>query len=477
MNDCCETTRGGNGTAYDLAVIGAGSAGFAAAIEAAERGARVALIGAGTIGGTCVNVGCVPSKMLIRAMETVHQAEAASRFAGLSGTGGITDWAALIAQKDGLVAKLRASKYSDLLSAYDGIAYVAGRARLTDGGVTVDGRMVAAPKVVLATGSSLRLPSLAGLDAVPYLTSTTAMELTALPESMIVLGGGPVGCELGQMFARAGVRVTLVCRSGLLAGGEPEIAAALADCLRGEGMDVRCRVACRAVRHGADGVGLTLEAGGEVSEITAAALLVATGRSPNSAGMGLAEAGVKLAPGGAVVVDAFMRTANRSVYAAGDVTERDMHVYMAAYGGRIAAANALGGDARRYDAAAMPAVTFTDPQAAAVGMTEAAARSAGLDPMTAVLPLAALPRAVAAHDTRGLIKLVAERASGRLLGAHLLAPEAGDAVQTAAMAIKAGMTAAELAATVFPYLTTVEGLKLAAQTFDKDVAMLSCCAG
>ena len=189
------------------------------------------------------------------------------------------------------------------------------------------------------------------------------------------------------------------------------------------------------------------------------------------------EMGVELMRNGGIKVDDRMRTTRKGVYAAGDVTGRDMFVYMAAYGAKIAAENALNGDNRRYDNAVMPEVVFTDPQVATVGLTEAAAKAQGLAVRTSVLSLAYVPRALAARDTRGLIKLVAEAKTKRLLGAHILAPEGADTIQTAALAIKHGMTAHELGAMVFPYLTTVEGLKLAAQTFDKDVAKLSCCAG
>jgi mercuric reductase len=193
--------------------------------------------------------------------------------------------------------------------------------------------------------------------------------------------------------------------------------------------------------------------------------------------LGLEEAGVALTPAGGVDVDDRMRTSKIGVYAAGDVTGRDMFVYMAAYGAKLAAENALDGDGRCYDASVVPEVVFTDPQAARVGLTEAAARGRGLEVETSVLPLGSVPRALAARDTRGLIKLVAEMGTRRLLGAHILAPEGGECIQTAALAIKQGLTVTELGEMIFPYLTTVEGLKLAAQAFDKDVSMLSCCAG
>jgi mercuric reductase len=211
--------------------------------------------------------------------------------------------------------------------------------------------------------------------------------------------------------------------------------------------------------------------------LEAEAVLAATGRRPNTDGLGLADVNVTLGNGGGVQVDDHLRISNATIYAAGDVTGRHQFVYMAAYGAKLAALNALNGDAHRYDATAMPMVTLTDPQVASVGLTEAAARAAGHEVKSSVLPLNAVPRALAARDVRGLIKLVADRATDRLLGAHILAPEGADSIQTAALAIKRGMTTRELGETIFPYLTTVEGLKLVALSFGKDVTRLFCCAG
>ena len=463
-------------TAYDLAVLGAGSAGFSAAITAAEQGARVALIGHGTIGGTCVNVGCVPSKTLIRAAEEVHNAQALSRFAGLQGRAEVEGWSQLVAQKDDLVSSLRSAKYIDVLPAYDGVSYLQGPAKLAPGGVVVDGNLLAAGKTIIATGASADMPDIAGIEDIEVLTSTTALELEVLPKSMLVVGGGYIGVELAQMFARLGVAVTLVCRTRLLPEAEPEISTALAGIFRGEGLEVCEGVAYRRFDRRKSGAALSFEQDGKEYTIEAHSVLAATGRRPNTAGLGLAAQGIETHAAGGIVVDDRLRTARPDVYAVGDVTGRDMFVYMAAYGGRIAAENALNGNNQVYDAAAMPAVTFCDPQAASVGLSEAAARAKGLDVVTSLLPLEHVPRALAARDTRGLIKLVALR-GGALIGAHMLAAGAGDAIQTAALAIKHGMTPAELGQTIFPYLTMVEGLKLAAQTFDKDVAKLSCCAG
>lgn len=476
-HDCCTGASNGN-SRYDLVVVGAGSAGFSAAITAAEQGAQVALVGHGTIGGTCVNIGCVPSKTLIRAAEAVHHAKAASRFAGIEGGARVADWRALIAQKDALIAALRQAKYVDLLPAYNTVAYHEGHARLVEGGVELGGRHLASERVIITTGARPALPAIPGIAEVSPLDSTAALALAELPRSMIVLGGGYVGAELAQAFARAGVTVTLVFRSRLLPEAEPEIGAALAGYLADEGITIVGGVAYDSVRRTeAGGVALTVVRGGRPETITAERILAATGRTPNTEQLGLAEAGVAQAPTGAILVDDRMRTTRAGVYAAGDVTGRDEFVYMAAYGAKLAARNALNGDGLRYDNSAMPAVVFTDPQVASVGLTEAQARAAGNDVRTSVLSLDNVPRALAARDTRGLIKLVADGRMRRLLGAHILAPEGADSIQTAAMAIRGGLTIDDLAETIFPYLTTVEGLKLAAQAFDRDVKTLSCCAG
>ena len=468
---------GRNGGAYDLAVIGAGSAGFSAAITAADQGAQVALIGSGTIGGTCVNVGCVPSKTLIRAAETLHNARVAARFAGITAEAGLTDWRRTIRQKDTLVSELRRAKYVDLLPAYNGIAYYDGPARLIDSGVEVNGTRIPAGKIIIATGARPAVPAIPGIEAVPYLTSTTALDLEELPRSLLVIGGGYIGAELAQMFARAGTKVTLVCRSRLLPQAEPEISTALTGYFEDEGITVVSGIAYRAVKKTDDGVSLTVTRDGQDVAIDADQVLATTGRTTNIEGLGLPEHGIAVSVEGSIVVDDRMRTTKADVYAVGDVTGRDQFVYMAAYGAKLAAKNALNGDSLRYDNSAMPAVVFTDPQVASVGLTEAAARTAGHAVRVSTIGLDQVPRALAARDTRGLIKLVADAAGGRLLGAHILAPEGADSIQTAALAIRQGLTVDDLADTIFPYLTTVEGLKLAALSFSKDVAKLSCCAG
>lgn len=474
MSDCCVPNPDKH---YDLAVIGAGSAGFAAAIAAADKGASVALIGHGTIGGTCVNIGCVPSKTLIRAAEALHGVSAMSRFAGLSGTASAPDWGALVTAKDELVSTMRQEKYASLLPGYETIDYIEGKARLLGPeAVEVDGARVAIGKVVVATGARPAVPDIPGIADVQYLTSTTALELKVLPRSLLIVGAGYIGCELAQMFARMGVAVTLVARTRLLPRAEPEVAEALTGYLRAEGIAIYADLAYQRIEGTDAGVALSVINDGVPEVLAAEQVLIATGRQPNTEDLGLEEARVLLASAGGIAVDQKMRTSRPGIYAAGDVTGRDQFVYMAAYGAKVAALNALNGDGLDYDSTTMPWVTFTDPQVAGVGLTEAAAKARGHRTKTSVVSLDLVARARAARDTRGLIKLVVDTTTDRLLGAQILAPEGADSIQTMALALKFGMTSTALAETIFPYLTTVEGLKLAALGFSKDVARLSCCA-
>src|SRR6266542_250788 len=367
---------------YDLAIIGSGGAAFAAAIAARRKDRRVVMVERGRIGGTCVNAGCVPSKALLAAAQARHvAAEAGQRFPGISSTAGPVHPVALLVGKQALVEQLQAHKYIDLAAAY-GWEVVAGQARFIpdpgDGGGPalqvdqVDGgtRRIQAAYYLVATGSAPLAPPIPGLEEVGYLTSTTAMELTELPGSLLLVGGNAVGREL------------------------------------------------RAER-----------------------LLVATGRRPVTDGLGLEAVGVKVGERGQVVVDEQLRTHNSRIWAAGDVTGASQFVYVAA-----------------------------------AGLTDAQVAQEGIACTCRVLPLTQVPRALVDRDTRGLVKLVAERTSGRVLGVTMVADGAGDAILAAVYAVKLGMTVSELADTWAPYLTIGEGLRLAAQAFTRDVTKLSCCA-
>lgn len=461
-----------------VAVIGSGSAAFAGAIRAAEEGARVTMIEAGVLGGTCVNVGCVPSKIAIRAAHIAHLV-GNHPFDGISRAEPALDRAKLVAQQQARVEELRQAKYQSILDTNRNITLVRGKARFADAGALVitryDGaeQRLAADRILIATGATPAVPPIPGLKDTPYWTSSEALVAERVPEHLIVLGGSVVGLELGQAFRRLGARVTVIeLLPRLLPHEDAAIGETLKTLLEQEGMRILTGAQTEAIRHHRGKFQVDL--GGETLE--GDALLVATGRRPNTDALDLTAAGVKTERNGAIVIDDHLRTSAEHIYAAGDCTNLPQFVYVAAAAGTRAAINMLGGDAR-LDLSAMPAVVFTDPQVATVGLTEAQATEQGLAVESRTLTLDNVPRALANFDTRGFIKLVAEAGNHRLIGVQAVAPEAGEVIQTAAIALRAGMTVQELADQLFPYLTMVEGLKLAAQTFAKDVKQLSCCAG
>lgn len=480
MNDKQHVTIPIEGETYggvDLLIVGGGSAAFAAAIRASELGKSAAIVERGALGGTCVNVGCVPSKTLIRAAEAHHRATHHG-FDGVRARAEPVDFRAVIEQKRSLVRELAQAKYWDVLAAYPDIALLRGEARIdTEGRVWVDGLHVPANNVLLATGSRPAVPNIPGLVDAGYLTSTEAMELHELPRRVAVLGGGYVGLELGQTFARFGSKVTVIARSRLLGREEPSIGEALTGYLREEGIEVLTGAKVTEVKKvGAEIHTLVSHADG-TKVVVADRLLVATGRIANTEALGLAEAGIETRPAGTIVVDDRLQTSRPGFFAAGDVIGEPAFVYVAAYAGRLAASHALSPtEAAAYDTSVVPAVTFTDPQVASVGLTEAGAATQGLDAIVTTLSMASVPRAIAARDIRGHIKLVADRKTRKLLGAHILAPEAGDLIEQAVMAMRFDIDVDQLASLMQPYLTNSEAIKLACQTFDKDVAKLSCCA-
>lgn len=466
----------GSGDDYDLLIIGSGSAAFAAAIKARDLGARVGMIERSTIGGTCVNIGCVPSKALLRAAESYWRA-GHSPFAGLETSAGTVNLPALIEQKQGLVEVLRKEKYADLVDLYD-IEFIEGDAKFVDENtVDIGGRQLKAFRFLIATGAEPWVPPIEGLDEVDYLTSTEALELEEVPAEMIVVGANAIGLELGQLFIHLGAKVTFVETLDRIAPfEEPEISEILHEYLESQGASIR--TGAMATKAGTDSgrVWLDIETNGTTTRLETDQLLMATGRRARTSGLNLENVGVDTDPRGHVIVGDDLQTSNQKIFAAGDVTAHPQFVYVAARGGNIAAENALRGTGPKIDFKTMPRVTFTSPTIASVGLTEEQAREAGLPVITSVLPLEAVPRALVDLETHGLIKLVADESNGLLLGAHILADGAGDVIQAAIMALKYRATIDEIADTYHSYLTMAEGFKLAAQSFGKDVKHLSCCA-
>lgn len=462
---------------YNLAIIGSGAAAFAAAIAATELGARVVMVEQGTVGGTCVNVGCVPSKALLRAAEVYYQA-GHHPFAGIETSAGNVDLRTLVSQKDELVTTLRREKYLDLITAY-GWELRQGQARFLDEHtIAVDGQPLTADHYLIATGATSFIPPIPGLEEAGYLTSTTALALQDLPARMAVIGGNAIGLELGQFFARLGSRVTILEVLDRIAPfEEPELSEELRRALTEEGIEVITGAhITRVERDGRSRRRLRFRVGATERSIAVDEVLVATGRRPNTAGLDLERAGVQTDPRGAVIVDTTLRTTNPRVWAAGDVTPSPQFVYLAAYQGKLVADNAIGGMERTLDLTALPRITFTAPSLASVGLGEKGARDAGYAVKVARLPLHAVARAVVNREGHGLFKIVAEEGSGQILGVHILAENAGDVIYAGQLAVKFKLTIDDLVNTFGPYLTMAEGLKLAAQTFDRDVAKLSCCA-
>ncbi len=475
--DCCANDAPNkSGDRLHIAVIGSGGAAMAGALKAAERGARVTLIERGTIGGTCVNIGCVPSKILIRAAHIAHLRRESPFDQGLSAQAPVVDRPRLLAQQQARVEELREAKYQGILNGHADITVLKGEAQfvdartldiaLNDGGQ----QTVHFDRALIGTGARPAVPPIPGLADTPYLTSTSALKLNHIPERLIVIGASVVAIELTEAFARLGSQVTILARGRILSRHDPAVGEAVEAAFVREGIEVLKQTQASEVSH--DGRLFTLQTNADT--LQAEQLLVASGRAPNTEALNLEAIGVATSKG-AIQVNERMQTSVAGIFAAGDCTDQPQFVYVAAAGGSRAAINMTDGEAT-LDLSAMPAVIFTDPQVATVGLSEAEAKKRGYEVNTRVLDLENVPRALVNFDTGGFIKMVAERHSGRLLGVQAVAAEAGELIQTAVMALKARMTVQNIGDELFPYLTMVEGLKLCAQTFTKDVKQLSCCA-
>lgn len=469
-------SKGGNG--LHIAIIGSGSGAFAAALKAVEEGARVTMIErSATIGGTCVNVGCVPSKIMIRGAQLAHH-QRSQPFDGLKQHEPQIDRRKLLAQQISRVDELREAKYESILADNDQIDFLRGSASFEDRQTLKvalpDGRSqsITADRILIATGSRPAVPDVEGLCEVPYWTSTEALFAEEIPQHLVVIGSSVVAVEIAQAYRRLGSAVTILARTKLLSQEDPALGNELRSIFETEALRVLVKTSASKVSY-EDNV-FTIEIDGDT--LKSDALLVASGRPPNTAELNLRAAGIETTANDAIIVDDHMRTSAKDIYAAGDCTTQPQFVYVAAAAGTRAAINMTGGEAA-LDLSTMPAVIFTDPQVATVGLTEEEAQQANINVDSRTLDLENVPRSLANFETKGFIKLVINTDNDRLIGAQILASEAGEMIQTAAIAIRNNMNIQELAEQLFPYLTMVEGLKLCAQTFFKDVKQLSCCAG
>lgn len=469
----------------DLLILGSGSTAFAAAIRATDLGARVAMVERRTLGGTCANRGCLPSKNLIEAARIVREA-AHPRYAGLAPAKVAVDFAALVAQKDDVVHAYRAKKYAAVADGIAELEVLDGDAAFFDSHtVRVGGREVAADRILIATGSRPAIPPIQGLADVPYLTSDLldadeAERLGELPSSLVVLGGGYVAAELAQLFARLGSRVTIVARSALLRGYESELGQTLERVFAGEGIEVLTDARIDHVRGDSREVEVAIEGPDTGRLVRADRLLVATGRTPNTDTLDLERAGIAADSAGFITVDAQLRTSQSHIWAAGDVIGRQHGSQMAtpvgARQGRIVADNAFADAKRAFDGTVIPRAIFTDPPIATVGLTGAEVQARHTPAVSATTPLEYVPRAGAIHKPEGVVKMIASTIDERILGVHVIGEGASEIIHEAAMAMKFRATIADFVDLIHVYPTMSEALKIGAQAFSRDVSKLSCCA-
>jgi pyruvate/2-oxoglutarate dehydrogenase complex dihydrolipoamide dehydrogenase (E3) component len=442
-------------------VIGGGTGGLVSALVAAGIGARVALIERGRLGGDCLWTGCVPSKSLLAAADLAHRIRHADAV-GLVPSEPTIDFTQVM---DHVYRARRVIEPQDSASRmeHDGVEVVAGHARFESPGVVdVGGRRLRYRKAIIATGSRPLLPSIPGLAETDPLTSDTVWDLTHQPRSLAILGGGPIGCELALAFARLGSRVTLIeAGERLLAREEPRASELIASRLQAEGIAVWCGSGVASVARGQAGGELKLESRGASPTIPFDRLLVAVGRAPSNGELGLERVGVRTDASGFVQVDGRLRTTARHVYAVGDITGAMAFTHVAAYHARVASINALFATRRRVDYTAVPRVTFTDPEVAAVGLTEREARERWEKPTIVSFEYAELDRAVTDGRPYGFVTLVGDP-KGRLVGATIAAPAGAESVAELAAWISTGAKIDRISQTVHAYPTFSEGPSRAA---------------
>jgi mercuric reductase len=458
---------------YDLIILGGGAAAFASALKASEIDAKVAMIERGVIGGTCVNVGCVPSKNLLGIGELIYECLNNKLDGESSGTINF-DFRKIIRDKDSLVLNLRNQKYSDVLKSIPNTEFIQGKAKFrSKNEIEVNGKILKTKNILIATGSSAAVPPIKGIESVDYLTNIEALSLEEKPESMIIIGGRALGLEFAQMYSRLGTKVTLLQRSDrIIPEEEPEISDALRSYLEEEGIEIHTGVKIESVRS----EGMEKVVSVEGSEFRAEKLLMATGRKPNIADLAPENAGVITSESGAVVVDDKMRTNVSNIFAAGDVTGEPMLETVAAKEGFIAASNALFGTNKKMDFSAVPHAVFTSPQVASVGITEKEYIEKYGKCSCKTLLMKDVPKAVVVNKTKGLIKMVVEPQSQRIIGVHILSDLAADIIHEAVLAVKQKLTIDDIIDTVHVFPTMSESIKLVATSFKKNVKQLSCCA-
>lgn len=451
---------------YDLVVVGAGTAGLVTAMGAAGLGARVALVERGPMGGDCLNHGCVPSKALLRAARAAAEVRRAVDF-GIRAGAPVIDFPAVMERMRRLRADIArhdsAARFRDA-----GVDVFLGDARFIGGdAVAVGDARLRYKRAVVATGARPRLPDIPGLAAAGCLTNKTIFDLDELPTTLAILGGGPIGCELAQAFQRLGTRVTLIQRGpALLPREDPEIGAIIRQTLEREG--VRCLVDAETIAV-EPGPVLRVRTGGREELITADRILAAAGRSPNIAGIGLEDIGVKTDPRRGVLVDDFLRTANRRIFAAGDVCLEQQFTHAADFAARTVIRNALFPflPKARFGRLVIPHCTYTDPEVAHVGLGTRAAEARGIAIDTHEIPMAGVDRAILDGETGGFARIHTARGTDRILGATLVSAHAGESIGELTLALQRGIGLGALAGVIHPYPTQAEAIRRAGDAYQR----------
>lgn len=444
-----------------MVVIGAGSGGLSVAAGAAQLGLKVVLFEKGEMGGDCLNYGCVPSKALIAAADAAHQARAASGLGVRVGEVAI-DFSKVMAHVHAAIAAIAPN---DSQARFEGLGVQVVReaARfVNDRTVASDSVRVRARKIIVATGSHAAAPPIPGLAAVPYLTNETLFGLTALPERLIVLGGGPIGVELGQAFRRLGSEVVIIEADALLGREDPAAAAVVLAQLRADGVEVM--TGCRATRI-ASGPVVEVDTNGQTRTVKGSHLLVAVGRSPALSGLDLDKAGVETDRNG-IITDKSLRSSNRRVYAVGDAAGRGQFTHLAGAHASLVVRRAVFALPVNADALQTPRVTYCDPQLASIGLGESQARVIhGDDLRVERFDFAENDRAIAEGDTRGFGKLITTK-KGKILGVTLVGRQAGDHIHLWSLVMSAGLKLSQITSMIAPYPTRGEiGKRLAGQWY------------
>ena len=463
---------------FDLVIIGGGAAGFAAAIRANQLGAKTALVNAGLpLGGTCVNVGCVPSKRLLRAAEILDLAQHHG-FPGLKLSVTQLDVARLVTDELELVSQMREQKYQQVLQSLEHVSFVAGKASfISPNQIKVADQVMQADKYVIATGSTARVPEIAGLQTAGYLTHVEALKLKQVPDRLAVIGAGPVGLELGQLFARWGSQVTILQKSDqILPAGDQTLTNRLKQILQQQGINIITSAQIKQVRVEQGNKIVEFEHQGQKSQLAVAEILLAAGKRANTAGLNLSAAQVEVNDHAAVVVQPDLATSNPHIWAAGDVAALPLRLETTAgREGTLAAENALTGQHKSIDYQTVPYTVFTDPQLAAVGFSEEQQMSQTGVCACRTLDFSYLPKAVILNRTEGMIKMAVDPQTRRVVGVHILAPNACDLIAQAMVLVQNRATIEQITESlpVFPSLS--EAIKLVALSFRQDISKLSCC--